>query len=258
MDHQRRYQRVWRFLHRIVPPILKRKFNYTAQPCAADGPLLVLANHNTDWDPLLLGLAFPNYLSFVASEHIFRWGLAAKLLRFFLDPIARLKGTTAGDTALTVMRRLRKGGSVAIFAEGNRSFNGVTCPIFPATGKLAKLGGATLVTYKTVGGYLSSPRWSRKLRRGKMRGQIVGVYPPEKLKSMTPDEINACIARDLYEDAYARQEGDMVRFKGRAKAEHLETALFVCPKCGKPAVVKIVFQGDSKHRACKKCGELII
>jgi len=32
----------------------------------------------------------------------------------------------------------------------------------------------------------------------------------------------------------------------------------VCPKCGKPAVVKIVFQGDSKHRACKKCGELII
>jgi large subunit ribosomal protein L24 len=32
----------------------------------------------------------------------------------------------------------------------------------------------------------------------------------------------------------------------------------VCPKCGKPTGVKIVFQGEDKHRACKKCGELII
>ncbi|MCR4820713.1 MAG: 50S ribosomal protein L24 [Elusimicrobiales bacterium] len=32
----------------------------------------------------------------------------------------------------------------------------------------------------------------------------------------------------------------------------------VCPKCGKAAGVKIVFQGGDKHRACKKCGELII
>jgi len=32
----------------------------------------------------------------------------------------------------------------------------------------------------------------------------------------------------------------------------------VCPKCGKPAGVKIVVQGGDKLRACKKCGELIV
>ena len=32
----------------------------------------------------------------------------------------------------------------------------------------------------------------------------------------------------------------------------------VCPKCGKPARVKIVFQGGSKLRACKECEEVII
>lgn len=32
----------------------------------------------------------------------------------------------------------------------------------------------------------------------------------------------------------------------------------ICPKCGKAVGVKIVFQGEDKHRACKKCGELII
>ena len=32
----------------------------------------------------------------------------------------------------------------------------------------------------------------------------------------------------------------------------------VCPKCGKPAGVKVVMQGGAKLRACKKCGEVIV
>lgn len=32
----------------------------------------------------------------------------------------------------------------------------------------------------------------------------------------------------------------------------------VCPKCGKPARVKVAVQGGEKLRACKKCGEVII
>ena len=32
----------------------------------------------------------------------------------------------------------------------------------------------------------------------------------------------------------------------------------VCPKCGKPAKVKVLFQGGEKMRACKKCGEVIV
>ena len=32
----------------------------------------------------------------------------------------------------------------------------------------------------------------------------------------------------------------------------------VCPKCGKPARVKVTVQGGEKVRACKKCGEAIV
>ena len=32
----------------------------------------------------------------------------------------------------------------------------------------------------------------------------------------------------------------------------------ICPKCDKPARVKVVIQGGEKMRACKKCGEAII
>ena len=233
MEHLRRYRCVWHVLRFTLSRWLKRKFNYTPENCTAEGPLLVLANHNTDWDPLLLGIAFPEYMSFVASEHIFRWGLAAKLITFLLNPIARLKGTTASDTAMTMIRRLKKGVNVAMFAEGNRSFNGLTGEILPATGKLARMSGATLVTYRFDGGYFTSPRWSGSgIRRGKLTGRVVNVYTPERLKSMRPDEVNAAIVRDLAVDAYEVQRREMVRFPSKAPAEHLETVLCRCPRCG--------------------------
>ena len=234
MKSQVRLNCTWKLLRFLIKPFVTRRFHYSAQSCDLSGPLLVMANHNTNWDPLLVGCSFPNYLSFVASEHIFRWGFLSRLICFLLDPIARMKGTTAGDTALTMMRKLKKGVSVAIFAEGNRSFDGLTAPILPATGKLARSSGATLVTYRLSGGYFASPRWSgSKMRRGKMSGRVVNVYTPEQLKAMTVAEVNAAIAADLFEDAYAEQRKAMIPYEGKNLAEHLETVLCRCPKCGR-------------------------
>jgi len=245
----KRYRFVWRACRRVLGPWVLRKFNCTLETCTAEGPLLVLANHNTDWDPLLIGCAFPNYMSFVASEHIFRWGFLSKVLNFLVAPIARLKGTTAGDTALTMMRRLRKGGSVAMFAEGNRSFNGLTNTILPATGKLARGCGATLVTYRFDGGYFSSPRWAGKsVRRGRLTGKVVNIYSPEQLKAMSTDEVNEAICRDLYVDAYAVQREQMIPFVGKNLAEGLETVLCRCPKCG--AVGTLSSAGDTLSCVC--------
>lgn len=248
MEHLRRYQRVWRLLHRVLPPVVRRKVDCDLEPCRAQGTFLVLANHNTDWDPILLGLAFPEYMSFVASEHIFRWGLSSWLIRFLLNPIARLKGGTAGDTAMTVLRRLKQGINVAMFAEGNRSFNGLTGDILPATGKLARSSGAGLITYRFDGGYFLSPRWSgSKLRRGRLRGRVVHVYTPEELKAMSAAQVNEAIRRDLFVDAYAVQRREMQPYLADAPAEHLETVLCRCPRCG---ALELHSAGDSLSCGC--------
>ena len=238
MEHLRRYQFLWRLLYPFVRPWMQRKFHLDSEVCTEAGPFLVLCNHNTDWDPLLLAIAFPNYMSFVASEHIFRWGFAGRLIVWLMAPIARLKGKTAGDTAMTMLRRLRKGVSVAMFAEGNRSFNGLTNPILPATGKLARSSGVKLITYRLDGGYFTTPRWGKGLRRGKMTGRIVHVYTPEQLKAMSADAVNAAIRRDLFVDAYAVQREQMIPFRGKRLAEHLETVLCRCTKCRKLGTLK--------------------
>ena len=41
-------------------------------------------------------------------------------------------------------------------------------------------------------------------------------------------------------------------------AMDISNVKLVCPKCGKPAGVKVLFQGENKLRACKKCGEVIV
>lgn len=234
MEHWERDKKFWGLFRSLLGGWIRRKFNINAQPVEADGPYLVLANHATDWDPFLISLSFKPHMYFVASEHIFRWGPVWKVINWLLHPIARLKGTTASDTVMTVMRRMKKGASIAIFADGNRTWTGKSGSILPATGKLARSCGGGLITYKLEGGYFSSPRWAGKsLRRGAMRGYAVGIYSREQLRQMTPEQINQIILRDLEEDAYARQREHPVAFVGRNLAEGLETMLCVCPKCGR-------------------------
>ncbi len=236
MDAFKRHVRVYGFFKWLLSPALRRKFNIQCELIPeAEGPCLILANHNTDYDPLLMGLCVRKQTYYVASEHIFRKGFLSKLLMRYFAPISRMKGSNAANTVMEIMRRLRRGRNVCMFAEGNRSWDGRTGYILPATGKLAQASRATLVTYRFEGGYFTSPRWSYTLRRGSMRGYPVGIYPPAELAAMTPDEVNALIVRDLYEDAYARQaeKSIPVAFRGRRLAEGVEHALFICPECGK-------------------------
>ena len=251
MEHYKRHVFIWKILRGLIAPWLKLKFAYTFDPVDVEGPCIILPNHNTDWDPLLISISMPFHMYFVASEHIFRWGLLTRLIRWAIDPISRLKASTAADTALTAIRRMRKGASVCLFPEGNRSWDGVTQDIFPATGKLVRASGATLITYRIEGGYFTCPRWAgNRLRRGRMQGHTVGIYPPEQLKKMSPEQINDIIRRDLHEDAYARQLDERIPFRGRALAESLEHILCVCPVCG--GISTMHSSGDLL--TCSACG----
>ena len=233
----KRYKR-WKLLYRLTHGFITRRFHLEAERLDPDGPCLIIANHVTNWDPLLLAMSFPNTpIRFVASEHIFRRGPVSKLLEKLVAPIPRRKAASGADTVMTVLRALKAGDTVCIFAEGDASWDGLTHPVFPATGKLARMAGVPLVTFRLEGGYLSMPRWSGRLRRGKVRGHQIGFYTPGELKKKKGPEITAMIDRDLFEDAFARQREEHVRFRGKNRAEGIERGFFFCPRCGKSGSV---------------------
>lgn len=234
MEHWERHQQIWRLLYRLLHRWIERKFNLTHEDLELEGPLLIIPNHSCAWDPLLVAMCLPRKQAyFVASEHIFRLGFLSRLLERFLAPIPRRKASSGADTVKAILRHLKAGHSVCLFAEGDQCWAGRSGEIFPATGKLARSSGATLVTVRVEGGYLSLPRWGKGVRRGKVQVRPVNIYPPETLRGMTPAQIDEAINRDIHEDAWQRQREWRAAYRGKRRAEGMERALFLCPKCGK-------------------------
>lgn len=234
MEHSKRHVFLYKLLRFLVSPFFKLAMDFRCETVKSNGrPALVLCNHTNDADPILVAIACPGQMYFVASEHAFRWGFASTLIRFAFAPIVRLKGGSGAGTTKDILRALRGGHNVCIFPEGNRTYTGQTLPFVASTGKLAKASGCDLVTYHIEGGYFSWPRWAKTRRRGRMRGRVAGHYTPEQLAGMSADEVNDTIARDLFEDAYARQRQNPVPYRGRRLAEFLEVVLYLCPGCGR-------------------------
>ena len=250
MQARKRHTLLWKGIRPLASAAAWLLFGFDTDICREKGPMIVLPNHNADLDPLFLACAFPEPLYFVASEHILR-SKAGAFLHWATEIIPRQKGGSASSTVRSILRHTHDGHDVCLFPEGNRSWDGVTRPITPATGKMVRLSGAKLVTYRLEGTYFSNPRWAGgSIRRGKVHGSIVGVYEPEYLRSISAKAVQELIERDLFENAYDRQRKKTVKFKGRHLAEHLETFLFICPHCR--AEGRMRSEGDYLY--CDECG----
>jgi len=250
MKHWRRHVILYKIIRGILYPftgliygLRSEKAPFIKEPC------LILSNHTMDIDPVLLSRSFPKHLYFLASEHIFSWGWKSQVIEWVAGPISKMKSAADASAVKEVLRRVKNGHSICIFAEGNRSFTGVTKPIVPATGKLVKACRTTLVTYRFEGGYFTSPRWASKGRRGRMKAYVVGVYPYTEIEELSDIEINELIQRDLHEDAYLRQQKDPIPFKGKNLAEWLELSLYLCPVCETIGTLK----SEGNNFFCRNC-----
>ena len=249
-DRQRFHDKFWKGIIPVIKPFIAGKFNATNEELYVDGPCIIISNHVTDWDPLMVGLCCQDQAYFVASEHITRFSLFG-LIKWVFDPIIRFKGTVGAITVKDILRKTRDGKNVVLFPEGVRTMDGVTMPILPSTGKLIKRSGAAMVTYRLQGGYFSSPNWSENgIRRTKMTGGPVHVVSSEEIKNMSVDEINEMINQDLHVDAYEEQAKSPVAYKGKDLAENLENILFICPECKKLNTMRS--KGDTVK--CSQCG----
>lgn len=239
----------------LLGAIVKRIYAFrTARPVSIGEPFLLVANHVTAADPLLICTSVREQMYFVASEHLMQKGFPSKLLRLLFDPIVRRKGDSAVTAVKEMLGCLKKGLNVCVFPEGTCSFDGTNAPMLGTIGKLAKAAGAALVTYRFEGGYFTLPRWGKGVRRGYYAGSIVNRYSHEALSAMSDAEINAHICEDLREDAYARQETVKAVYRSRRRAEYLESAFFLCPACKHVGTLET--KGDTLRCSCGLSGTL--
>lgn len=243
MDKQKRRERskfteirliiTYRIMRFLITPIFMLLYRYSFQKQLGKikGPYLILGNHTTQLDPILLGIAMKRHMFFISSDHVFRKGYASKLLSFHFAPIARVKGKTDAHTVIEMIKSLRAGHNVCMFAEGNRSFDGVTGLIPDVTAKVIKKANVKVVTFRIEGGYFAEPRWGFSIRKGRVHGKIAHVYEIEEIKNLSNEELNNRIKSDLYVDAYKDQELNKYKYRGKNRALGMETAMFMCPNC---------------------------
>lgn len=249
----KRHKRIWTLARIFLGPAILHYFGCKSEPAEnLPEPYIVLPNHTCDLDPALVGMSFSKQMYFVASEHVYRKGLISKILLYCFSPIAKIKGSSDKLMVLNVLKQIREKKNICIFPEGERSFNGRTGEISDAIGKLVKISGANLVTYKISGGYFTNPRWGYGIRKGKMSGRVQKVYTKEELSSMSPEQVTSIIRNDLFENAYEVQGLQHIKFKGKKLAQGMECAFCVCPECKQIDVIKT----EGNTISCKNCGPL--
>lgn len=231
-----------RLRYRFVP----QAFDYSV----IKGPYLIVSNHSTDLDALFLALCFREPIYFVANDHIFRLGLISKIISYLSSPIPILKSASDIKTVRDIRTLVSEGGSIGLFPEGNRTYNGSTTYIPVATGKLAKLLKIPIVIYNLEGGYLSSPRWSGSDRRGELNCRFKRIVAYEDYKDMSPRQITDLIRRELQMEAPDQSAACRVRYEGKNLAESLERLLYKCPACHSYA--SVITHGDDGN--CSVCG----
>lgn len=188
--------------------------------------VIVLSNHQTDYDPILVRLSINRYLYTLSTDSIFSNKIIAKIL-LGLGAIPKRKGTYDVKATMKMVKISNKGGSLLIFPEGNRSYAEFQFYIADNIVKLIKLTQPTLILFNIHGGFASFPRFSNRRRKGPFYGEIKKVMPYEEYKNLSNEELLNIIKENIkIFDSDSHQ-----LYKSSKKAEQLERMFFVCPKC---------------------------
>lgn len=211
---------------------------------------VLIANHSDPLDPGFEMIALNRYIRFVASDHLMRSKAGGWVLKNLGGVIVKHRESPSSVLTDEILANLRAGIPVGIHAEGGTSVNGETGFISEHTGQLVKDSGVALITFRFTGGYLRTPRWSKKNRKGPLFCKVVGEYSPEEIAAMSVSEVTQLIRRDTFVNVYDEQRKVMAEYTGEALAEYVERTLFMCPKCGK---VGDLHSHDDLLR-CDACG----
>ena len=212
-------------------------------------PYIVIPNHVMTWDPLIFSFFIRDPIYFVASDANFRSSFVSWWLRR-VGAIAKSKLMDDFATLRTIMRLLRSGKVVGLFAEGQRTWDGATQKIIPSTAKLVKVARVPVVVPVMKGGYYSLPRWAFRSRRGRIVVEYRLALTAEEAGKLSLEEITERIERTMEHNEADYQQQVRVPYPHPRAAEPMQLVLFWCPRC------HALNRMDSEGRLlfCRDCG----
>lgn len=161
----------------------------------ATGGVLVLSNHQSHFDPVLVGMAFDRRLNYVARQTLFGFAPFRWLINS-LDAIPIDRDGLGMSGLKETLRRLKRGELVLLFPEGTRTRDGDVHRLKPGFNALAKRAGVPLLPVAIDGAWQAWPKARPFPRLDVIHIQI---GPP-----ILPEEIARYDERELVDEVERR------------------------------------------------------
>lgn len=197
---------VYRIGRVICRPFCDRYFDlkvYGERHVPSRGGVLIVSNHQSYLDPVLLGSKLRRPLSFLAKSELFEIPYFGWLIRN-LNAFPVRQGEGDVGAVRETIRRLREGHALILFPEGTRSPDGTLQPIQSGVGLIIRRAGVPVVPAVIDGSFAAWPR-DRKLFRSHPVRVMYG--PAMDLKDLKGKEIVERIDRTfggMFEELHAR------------------------------------------------------
>jgi 1-acyl-sn-glycerol-3-phosphate acyltransferase len=156
------------------------------------GPVLLVANHQSHLDPVLVGLACPRQLKYLARHDLFFWPFSWWIRALGAVPIDRARGSFGG--LKTTLQLLRRKEAVLVFPEGSRTFDGRLQALQPGFCLLARRSVATIVPVAIQGAFDSMPRGSLFPRPCPITLAFMPPIHSENFQDFGDDELTQLVA----------------------------------------------------------------
>ncbi len=214
-------------------------------------PYFVVAGHTSWLDFYTVTIAlYPRRINYLGAYNFFR----DPVLKFVLGLMGVIpKNQFTNDTQAIRKTKhvIERGGIIGIFPHGCLSNEGRPGGFAaPSIAKLIKTFKIPVVAVKVNGGYLTRPRWTKRVRRGRIDTTVTTIFTGEELSALSVDAVYRRLISAIDFDDYQWQRKHKVTFKGRRMAEGAELVLYKCPGCNEESTLR----SEGNRLFCLRCG----
>jgi len=214
-------------------------------------PFIVLAGHASWLDFLTVSIAlYPRRLNYLAAYNFFRYPVL-KFLMQLMGVIPKYQFTNDTQAILKTMKVISRNGIIALLPHGCLSNEGRPGGFAaPSTAKLLRIIKVPVLSVKIDGGYLTRPRWTKRINRGRMDVTVKQIFSAEEIETLPTGEIYQKVINAIDFDDYRWQRKNMVTFRGSRMAEGAELVLYKCPGCSE----EFKLHSKGNRLTCAGCG----
>ena len=151
------------FGYSLSKAIAKTFFHYRvigAENMIEEGPCIIAANHCSNLDPPLVGIACKRAIHYLGKKSLLDWPVLGPIFPQ-LNVIPVDQKNAARSALMGAIRVVRNGGAVLVFPEGSRSPDGKLQPAQPGIGMIVAKTGAPVVPVRVSGSFEALPRHRR-------------------------------------------------------------------------------------------------